>query len=237
MAFSARFPAITRIIRGRSGSSASGSPSARSVRPARAAFSPRALGDLLEDRESHGRAERNELPAGLELAEEEDVVDQLSDLPHLGLGLVDQIVLVGVGERRRLEQGEEPRERRAELVRDRGGEAGAKLLVRRQVAGVAHVYERLLRLADVVGDGERIPENGFRRRLPLRERVEELACAAARRHDPSLRVEHDHDLPALLDEDPAALGVEARLRSRGRSITLKQSLHQSFTTPTPIFEA
>ena len=135
---------MTRIIRGPKRELGLGVPLGAKRQARARRVLAESFGDLLEDRESHGRAERNELPARLELAEEEDVVDQLSDLPHLGLGLLDQLVRSASGSVADLEQGEEPRERRAELVRDRGGEAGAKLLVRRQVAGVAHVDQRLV---------------------------------------------------------------------------------------------
>src|ERR671923_270845 len=69
--------------------------------------------------------------------------------------LVDQRERVGVRERRRLEEGQEPRERRPQLVRDGGREAGPKLLVGAQVARRAEVEQRLAAAVDLVRNGER----------------------------------------------------------------------------------
>ena len=81
--------------------------------------------DLLEHGQRGCRAKRHDRAAALELAEEEDVVDELSDLCHLGTCLRRQRINVGSGEREALEQDHQPRERRAQLVRDGGREAGA----------------------------------------------------------------------------------------------------------------
>ena len=73
--------------------------------------------------------EGDDLAARLELAEEEHVVDQLARLLDLLPRLLHQLADVGAGERRALEQHQQPRERRAQLVRDGRGEAGPQLLV------------------------------------------------------------------------------------------------------------
>ena len=50
-----------------------------------------------------------------------------------------------------------------------------------------------------------------------------------------LIIEDDDDLAALLHQHPSALGLEARLPlGRRYVLALKQSLHQLFTTPTPL---
>ena len=77
----------------------------------------RALGacgdDLLEHGQRAGRAERDDRAAALELREEEDVVDELADLRHLGARLARESVGIGAGKRKALEQDHQPRERRA----------------------------------------------------------------------------------------------------------------------------
>ena len=72
--------------------------------------------------------ERDHLLAALELGEEEDLVDQRAGVLDLGPRLVDQRVHVGARKRGRIEQREDPGERRPQLVRDRGGEARAELV-------------------------------------------------------------------------------------------------------------
>ena len=69
--------------------------------------------------------------------------------------LLDERGDVLAGKRRRLEQREEPRERRAELVRDRSGEARAQLLVRGKVALAREVDETLAPTAHLVRNDER----------------------------------------------------------------------------------
>ena len=117
---------MTRIILGRSGSSASSSPSTTISTPARDAGSLRGVSEVVEDAFHDGARgsgrERDDGVAGLELAEEEDVVDQLPDLSDLCLRLPDEVLEVRAGEGRALEQREEPRERRSQLVRDGRGE-------------------------------------------------------------------------------------------------------------------
>ena len=90
----------------------------------------RPLGQLVHDGAHDGRrlgvAERNDLAALLELAEEQHVVDELRHLDHLVLRLAEEPLQVGAGELGRLEQREQPGERRAQLVRDRRCEGGAE---------------------------------------------------------------------------------------------------------------
>ena len=81
------------------------------------------------------RAERHQFPAGLELGEEQDVVDQLADLADLGSRLLDQLLRVFAGQKRSLEQRQEPCERRPKLVGDGRRETGAELFVGGEVAG------------------------------------------------------------------------------------------------------
>jgi hypothetical protein len=83
---------------------------------------------LLEDRASRGRPRADVLAAALELAEEEDVVEELGHLGRLRARLLDERVGVLSGEGGGLEEGEDARERRPELVRNGCRERGAKLL-------------------------------------------------------------------------------------------------------------
>jgi len=84
--------------------------------------------DMIEDRSRLRRGQRDHLAAALELGEEEDLVDQLAGALDLGTCLVDQSVHVGIGERRVVEQGEDPGQRRAQLMRHRRSETRAKLV-------------------------------------------------------------------------------------------------------------
>ena len=83
---------------------------------------------LFQHRQRVRVAERDDLLAALELGEEEDLVDQRPGVLDLGPGLVDQRVHVGAREGRRVEQRQDPREWRSQLVGDRGCEAGAQLV-------------------------------------------------------------------------------------------------------------
>ena len=79
--------------------------------------------------------------------------------------LLDELVDVGTGKRRALEQDEHPRERRPQLVRDRRREAGAELLVGRQLGERGEEEDERPRLdverllADAPA-GCRVPERG-----------------------------------------------------------------------------
>ena len=87
---------------------------------------------LLQDGPDRGRSERDDPGSGLELAQEEHLVDELGDLLDLagrpGHELGDVLARKGGG----LEEGKQPGERRPELMRDRCREARAELLVRRR---------------------------------------------------------------------------------------------------------
>jgi len=97
-----------------------------------------ALGELGNDVAQDGcglrLAQRNHLTPLLELAQEEDVVDEISHLHHLLARPREQRLQVGAGKLGRLEQRLEPRERRAQLVGDRGGERRTEGFV----VGVGH---------------------------------------------------------------------------------------------------
>jgi DNA-binding response OmpR family regulator len=84
--------------------------------------------DLVDDRARRRRAEGNDLTPALELRQEEDLVDQRSGVLDLGAGVVDERVHVGARQCDRVEEREDPRERRSQLVRHRGREAGAELV-------------------------------------------------------------------------------------------------------------
>src|SRR4051794_8044395 len=82
--------------------------------------------DLPQDRDGRRSSERNDLATALELAEKEDVVDELARLVHLLLSLLEERLDLGPRERRSLEEGKEPGERCPELVGDGSGEPGPK---------------------------------------------------------------------------------------------------------------
>ena len=90
--------------------------------------------ELLVDEGSKKRrglrlAERYDLAPLLELAQEEDVVDQLGHLLDLIARLREERGLVGAGQLGRLEQRQQPGERRPQLVRDGRRKGRAELLV------------------------------------------------------------------------------------------------------------
>ena len=102
----------------------------------------------------------------------------------------------------------------AQLVRDRRGETGAKLLVRGEVAFAREVDEALAPAADLVRNDERddsalARQEVCRERLALTQAVDRLARAPARVEHAIRVVEHDDRLAALLDEHspPDRVGV------------------------------
>ncbi len=114
---------------GAAGSSTSGEASIRTATSARSALSATLSATSSRTGQGSGGAERDDLPAALELGEEEDVVDELTHLLDLLSGLGKQVVTVCAGEHGGLEQHEQTRQRRPQLVRDRRGEADSQLLV------------------------------------------------------------------------------------------------------------
>ena len=104
-----------------------GIDSDRNVRALSAVGEP--VADLLEHRQRRRRAEGNDFPSALELGQEEDVVDELAHLLDLLPRLRKQCVAVRAGQRGRIEQRKQPRERGAQLVGHCGREPHAQLLV------------------------------------------------------------------------------------------------------------
>lgn len=86
------------------------------------------LQNAFEHRQRSRVTERHDLAAALEFGEEEDLVDQSAGVLDLGPCLVDEGANVRIGEIGRIEQREDARERRAELVGDRCRESGAQLV-------------------------------------------------------------------------------------------------------------
>ena len=101
--------------------------------PEREAGELRALQPLVDDGPQDRRrfrlAQRDHLASLLELAEEEDVVDKLGHLLDLPTCFPNERLQVGAGKLGALEKREQPGERRAELVRNRGRERSSELLV------------------------------------------------------------------------------------------------------------
>ena len=116
MAFSARFCATTRSIRGRTGSSTAASPSTRNATPALAARSASSTTDRVELWPNGHRSERDDAGARFELAQEEHLVDQLTHLLDLLAGLIDELEHVLTRKCRRLEKRQQARERGTQLV-------------------------------------------------------------------------------------------------------------------------
>ncbi len=205
---------------------------------ARSADSARAADHVLGGLPDRRRAERHDLASRLELREEEHVVDQLADLLDLPPGSVDQLQRILARKRSRLEQREESRERRPELVRDRGREAGAQLVVRGVLRRLAQVEERLALAERVVGNLDR-PSGvaGFvGQSLPELEVRQRLAGAAARGDDAALTVEHDHDLAALLDRRASTGRFECHGHRFGlyRFVPVEEApLHHLVTSSSP----
>ena len=199
--------------------------------------------DGLQLRANGDRAERDDARARLELREEQHLVDQLADLPHLAARLLHELGDVLARQHRRLEQREQACERRAELVRDRRGEAGAELLVRRQVAAAAQVDEPLAPPTDVVRDDERddariAREEALRDPVTLAQAVDRLPRSTARIEHAVVVVEHDDRLAALLEQHASACGVRVHLcrrlyRSSARPRWAVTGRTAAFTTRLP----
>jgi RTX calcium-binding nonapeptide repeat (4 copies) len=200
--------ASTRSIRGRNASSIVGSPTTSTETPA--------LGQLGRDHLELGNdrhfGQRDHPGAGLELGEEEHLVDQLTDLLDLTAGLLDESGDVLAGKRGRLQQCEQAGERRPQLVRHRGREAGAQLLVRSEIALAAEVDQPLQPSLHLVRHDERNEpalsgEHAVRERTSLADPLDRLSSAPARRDDDVALVEDDDSLTAFLDECPTAYCV------------------------------
>ena len=116
------------------------------------------------------------LVPGLELSQEQDVVDELAHLGDLLPGALDERREVGVGQLGRLEQRQQASKRRAKLVRDGGREARAQLLVRPKVAGAAQVHDALR--------AARRPRTAPPRRPPSAPRGRARPAGAAPPRDP-----------------------------------------------------
>jgi hypothetical protein len=171
---------------------------------------------LLDDRQGARRAERDDRTSALELAQEQDVVDELADVLDLRPRLLDERRRVLPGKGRRLQQGEQARQRRPELVRDGSREAGPQLLVGGELAGRAEVQERLTPALDLVGHPDGLvtalgAEQLVRHPPSFLDPVEAPARGAARGQDAVVRVDDEEHLPALLDERASPLGAEPKL--------------------------
>ena len=159
---------------------------------------------LLEHRQDRLGAERDDSRARFQLREKEHLVDQLADLVDLAACLLDELGHVLSGQAGELEQGEQPRERRPELVRDRRREARAELLVGGEIAGLGEVDEPLLPAVDRIGDDEgSLALQQVGAQLVALANAERLPRSPARGEHDSVVVEHDDRLAALLEQDLA----------------------------------
>src|SRR5439155_9951708 len=108
------------------------------------------------------------------------------------LALLDQLRDVSRGQRRGLEQSEQARERRPELVRDGGREAGAELLVGSELVLRAQVDERLAPAVELDRDALRPPRLGLEQfrghTLPGPEPLDRLTRASTRSDETVLLV-------------------------------------------------
>ena len=154
-------------------------------------------------------AERDDLSAGLELAEEEDVVDEVARLLDLLARLLDEGVDVGARQRRALEQDQHSRERRPELVRDGRREAGAQLLIGGELG----------KGGEKENDEARVARKRILAHPPPEGRAAERSGGArAGRNQSPLAVEHDDRLIEVLDDCANPLRI---------------LVHSSFTTLSP----
>ena len=175
--------------------------------------------DLVQDGQHGLGAERDDAGSRLQLGEEEHLVDQLSDLVDLAARLLDERRHVLAGEPGELEQREQARERRPQLVRDRGGEARAQLLVGGEIACLGDVDEAFPATVDVVRDDQRaLALQQLRAQLAAFAHAEGLSRPTARGEHQAGVVEHDHRLTALLEQDLPPQRVR---------------VHHPVTTPSP----
>ena len=172
------------------------------------------LGDGGIELGAHGDGTEGDDPAArLELGEEEHLVDQLARRLDLVARALDERVDVLARQGRHLEQRQQPCERRAQLVRDGGGEPRPQLLVGRHVADLTQVDDALSPTADLVRDDERddseiAGEQAPGHPLPLVDPLDRLAGPPAREQNDVGVVEDDHCLShPLVQIRMDALGV------------------------------
>ncbi len=208
---------MTRIMRGRIGSSASSSASITIVTPARAACSARDSATSA----TIGKACVDPSPTTScpDSSSERKRMSSMSSRTCATSACACSIksCASAPGRSALSEEGEQAGERRPELVRDGGGEAGAQLLVGGHVAGVPRVDERLPSALDFVRNLDRSGrEEPVGDLCAFSQPRDGLARAPAGGHDPSSAVEDDDDLAALLHERPAPPRLEAQLVHRSR---------------------
>jgi DNA-binding response OmpR family regulator len=158
----------------------------------------RPLGDRhAQNGGSLGLPESDHLTPLLELAQEEDVIHELRHLIDLLARLPEQRRQVGAGQLGGLEQGDEPGERRPELVRDRSSEGGSELFV----LGPRHYPQYRVTKVLIVEDDDLIAE-GMAQHLkaaglePIRVGAGEVGLARLRYERPDVLV-LDLMLPGL----------------------------------------
>ena len=102
------------------------------------------------------QAEEDSRATRLQLTQEEDVIDQHPHLLDFSPPLFEERDRILAGKRGGLQQGQEARQRRPELVRDRGREPDPQLFVGRKVSGLPEVDERLLAAINLVRHEDRL---------------------------------------------------------------------------------
>ena len=177
-------------------------------------------------------AERDNATARLELRKEEHLVDQLARRLDLAAGAVDERVHVLAGQRRSLEQRQQARERRAQLVRHSRGEPCPQLLVRGHITSLTEVDDPLSPAARVVRHDQRHESQPTREKavgnpFALVDPVDRLPCPPAREHNCVGVIEDDHRLAALLDHCPTSSRVRVHLH-----IVLTEYSSRTARTPT-----
>ena len=189
--------------------------------------------------------ERDDLLAALELGEEQDLVDQLAGVLDLRPRLVDQLSDVGAGQVGRVEKGQDPCERRSQLVRDRGRKARAELVeaaveMRHQIVTIpkpgqnaAPIYRRAVAKILIVEDDNVIADGMARHLVGGRIRPDRRRSRRARAGAPPLResrrlrprpdaararrLEADRDRTGRGDRDADRRRLRARHRARPRA--------------------
>ena len=212
IAFSIRFWATTRIIRGLIASSIPGSPSTTIATPARLArSSSSAAMTSSSGRTATEPSETTRVPDSSSLRNStSSISSRICSTSARARSTSSATFSPGSVAVSRSD--EQPREWRPQLVRDRGREAGPELLVRGEVAAARQVDEPLPAPVHVVRDDERddprlAGEEAVGQLHALLEALDRLPCAAAGREDAVLVVEDDDRLAALLEQHPAPRGV------------------------------
>jgi CheY-like chemotaxis protein len=183
---------------------------------------PQRLDDVADDRRDGNVAETNHRAARLELAEEEDVVDELRHRLDLLSSLLEQRCCVRTWQGSAVEEGEQPSQGRAELVRDRRGEADSKLLERIGRRCLSH--DPSMAKVLIVEDDE----------IVAKSMLDHIAAAG---HETKWTAKGEQGLAALRYETPDVVVLDLMLPQRDGWSVIESARAEGIGTPIVVVSA